>query len=222
MKLDVTDLFDHLYDVASFARARFNLSQSRNPDLPSDEWQDFCNTLSERLFLPACAARVFDLTHTRMEPSDLAGRIITEMMPPSGVQIDYSRYTRPYFDGSSRFIATPIDESYEVGPLSSTRCPLTLWLGKLPPKRIAVTPPPYPTNLSEPFRYAVHQYMGMYGPRISYYELHGDWCLREVELIEATFVRQSLGGQWRKFDDLKSIGRADFEKVWDAAKDDNS
>lgn len=110
MRLDVSDLFDHLYDVACFARARFNLSQSNDTHPGSAEWDAFSNALSNQLFLPACANRAFSFTGIRIASTDVKPRIITELSPETGVKILYCRYLRPEFYRRPRFVACCHDE----------------------------------------------------------------------------------------------------------------
>ena len=84
MKIDVSDLFDDLYDVAALARAKFELSQTIEPDRYCSEWQRFCDILSDTLFLPACASRVFGLTHNKISNEQVKSRIITEKLSTNG------------------------------------------------------------------------------------------------------------------------------------------
>lgn len=222
MRLDVSDLFDHLYDVVSFARARFNLSRSTDSDGDCCEWTEFCNTLSDRLFLPACAKRAFDLTHFQMSPTDVKPRVIAELSPETGKKIYFYRYIRPYFVEGPRFFAAPnLDEPQYASTMRRPKHKLMLWLGKLPPEERALTPPPYAANLDAPIRYYARQYfsVGSHSPCTVYFEFHGDWLLRDVYHHDASFVRSQRGGQWRQIDELTEISQASFEAVWAAAVD---
>lgn len=221
MKLDVSDLFDNLYDVASFARVRFDLSQTTEPDDESDEWHAFCESLSDSLFLPACANRAFSITHIRMNAADIKPRIISERSPETGTEVRYCRYLCPYFVGQPCFFASADSESQSASTFRRPKHKLTMWLGKLPPTAEEVTPPEYPTNLDEPVRHFVRQYIGFISrsPQTDYYEFHGDWCLRHVHHSDASFSRFTLNGQWRKIDELVEIPKDVFDTIWQAASD---
>jgi hypothetical protein len=220
MKLDVSDLFDHLYDVVSFARARFDLSRSNDAGEDCPEWNEFCNSLSDGLFLPACAKRAFDLTHMQMSAVDVKPRIIAERSPQDGTKIVYCRYRGPYFVEGPRFFATHgIDEPGFI--FRRPRHNLTLWLSELPPSERAVTPPGYPADLRAPIRYFARQTWGFCSrsPQTSYYEFHVDWCLREVHQCDASLRRRRRGGQWLHIDDLTEIPQHVFDTMWAAAVD---
>lgn len=212
MKLDVSDLFDHLYEVASFARVRFNLCQADEAGADDMEWDQFCSALSDQLFLPACASRVFSLLHIQIPPAEIKSRIITERSPSDGTKIHYVRYQRPDFCRGPCFNATLI--------CRRPRHALTLWLGTLPPHERDVVPPAYPKELDCPRRYYAHQSFGFLSraPHTFYYEFHGDWLLRQVDQYDASFSKESLGGKWMRIDDLTEIPQEVFENVWDAAR----
>lgn len=218
MKLDVSDLFDHLYDVALFARARFDLAQSLDDAADCDEWHTFCAALSDMLFVPACASRAFAVTHVRVPIEILKKRIFSEKQSANGRKSITAVYARPYFTEKAQFFG-----DFDSSPvtLSRPKHKLTMWLGQLPPAERDLTPPEYPRDLEEPTKYFVRQWMAMHGPRMSYYEFHGSWCLRRVELLGTRFVRSDLNGEWLQFDDLKEIRQHEFEEIWAAAEDDS-
>lgn len=219
MKIDVSDLFDDLYDVAALARAKFELSQTIEPDRYCSEWQRFCDILSDTLFLPACASRVFGLTHNKISNEQVKSRIITEKLSTNGKCKFYSRYIGPDFVSEACFFATPWVENDYGSSHRRQNFNLVLWLGELPPSEVELIPPSYPAHLDAQLQYFARVWYTFHTtrPQINYYEFHGDWCLREVKQSDASFVRETLGGQWRRFDDLSTIQKETFETLWNSA-----
>lgn len=224
MNIDVTDLFCSLFEVAKASRVRFNFWQFDRYGFDCPEWQMYCEYLSDALFLPACAKRAFEQCQTKMSSDEIKPRIIAHIHSDCGRSNLYVRYLHPYFYDDARFSArlrfkgSSYDESIFICPPRA----LTLWLGDLPPYEVDIDPPAYPDELKAPIRYFARVWFTFHNtrPQVSYYELHGDWCLREVRQSDAAFFRKALGGQWRMYHDTKEIRKDVFESVWDAASEE--
>ncbi|MCC9603108.1 hypothetical protein LOC67_21370 [Stieleria sp. JC731] len=225
MKLDVSDLFDRFYDVANIARSQFDFLQTKEGDTESRDWDSFCETLSDNLFLPACMGRAFNVTHIRMDASDVKSRLIAERRSENGAKIKFCRYLRPCFGLLPCFYA--VADLDEPGSALTFRRPtdrLKLWLGKIPPSELKLDPPEYPTELIAPTRYFARQSIGFVSrsPRTDYYEFHGEWLLRQVEQCDASFVRREVGGQFRQMEGLIEISNKLFETMWVSAGESES
>ena len=217
MRIDVSDLFDRLFDVAYFAREHFDPRASLDESERSDQWFGYCGALSNALFLPACAARAFSLTHTTLPVSAVKPRLITTHVSENGKAIAYLRYEHPCEqDSAFRSLANRTETN-----IKRRKSKIDLWLGKLPPERVTSTPPAYPAELDAPLQYFCRQYFGSvsHSPFTTYYEFHGEWCLRRIEQRGATFVREVLNGQWLQPADLTEIPDTVFQEVWEGAID---
>ena len=217
MQIDVSDIFDDFYDVAMFARRRFELAQSLDGE--SDEWDRFCRSLNDSLFLPAVANRAFQLTHASLSPSEAKRRIITERRTREGDRIFYCRYLYPIFNGTPSFYS---DHEVSSSPIWSFTRPvhlLTLWLGELPPSQVAIEVPPYPDHLDLPVRYFAHSYSTIMSksPLVDYYEVHGDWCLRRIQQDGPRFVRAQPNGAWTDTSSFREITKEWFDRMWSGA-----
>ena len=215
MQIDVSDIFDHLYDVAQFARPRFELSQSQEGEF--GEWDNFCSNLSDSLFLPAVTNRAFQITHASMLVAEAKERIITERRTRDGGRIFYCRYNRPIFHVSPAFCADQIIDGhsslrYFYRPYYS----LKLWLGRLPATQIDFDAPPYPKDLDSPIRYFTHSYStDKSKSRLAdYYEIHENWCLRRIQQDGPRFIRSQPNGVWIEKHDFQEIHKDWFDVMW--------
>jgi hypothetical protein len=225
MRIDVSDLFDDLYEVATFARIRFGWKADDDSDDRATAWRELCAALSDTLFLPACAKRAADLIGQQLSAAEIKQRIILERRPQTGNKVLYLRYLGPEFSFGPGILANHLGDGSSASAYSSRysrpQQKVTLWLGKLPPAEETLEPPPYPNGLDAPLRWYARQYFGFCSraPVTEYYEFHGDWCLRRVHETEGQSQRSQPSGQWLATDDLTEISQDAFEAVWESATD---
>lgn len=101
MFLNVSDLYDDLFSIATVAQSKFpesefSESKTRGTEDPScwddSVWQDFCQTISDSFFLPMCSKRFYEVTGQLCPAEQLQRRIIVQNMTgKTGLDMWYCR-----------------------------------------------------------------------------------------------------------------------------------
>ncbi|MEZ6046579.1 MAG: hypothetical protein R3C11_13600 [Planctomycetaceae bacterium] len=228
MKLDVSDLFDRLYDVWILAKHSFKLSEQSHvldDDVIFQAIDEGMQKLSDGFFLPACQRRLYYYTQFELSLEEIKSRLICETTDSDGLIKYYGRYAHPEFY-SGPFFAVHTKEGDKGRSYTCCYRPLhklKVWTGSLPPWKIEMEPPLYSPALKEDREYYYLQETTHHdGPVTYFYEYHGEGCLRLVYVNGWTSWRKEYDGKWLRKGPFKKTDRLNFEKAWKAAEPDNS
>ncbi|MCA9178812.1 MAG: hypothetical protein KDB14_30325 [Planctomycetales bacterium] len=228
MRIDVTDLFDDLFAVATIAYTRFRFVPADGNGAKLDEWDAFCAHLSDAYFLNLVANRAHELIRQDIPILDIKRRIIVRHeMGVDGQRGFNLPYEFPVFHHSSNrpcaFAGTlTVDGHSQIYPfLFRPKHSLTLHLGKIPASEFQIDRPPYdPSSDSQKLYYCEHGYETMFSGTVSkFYELHDGWILREITLGDRLSRHAMETPWWKPVDNLVSVNAGLFENLWRVAED---
>ena len=231
MRIDVTDLFDDLFAVATIAYPRFRFVPTEDDWSKLDEWDAFCLSLSDSYFLHLVANRAHEITRQKIPISDLKKRIIIRHELGSDGQRGFNLpYEFPLFHHSTKrpcaFAGTlTIDgRSHISTSLYRPKHTLNLHLGKIPDSEFKIGRKPYdPTSGSKLSCYCEHGFETMFSGTVTkFYEIHDGWVLREITLGDRLLRHEKTKPWWKPIEELVTINRDLFENVWRLAESDDA
>ena len=221
MKIDVTDLFDSLFSIAVRAHCEFFGQAEAHTDF--DQWNAFCQDLSDTHFLTLVARRAFVVTHVQIPVPAIKRRIITQSRVGPRGELLNMWYEGPRFfcfpDQPSAFAAHFVYENREsvLDRIVRPDHRLTLHLGRVPALQPPVEIPRYEAD--RPLRwFCEHGFETMFGgPVRRLLENRGDWTLREVRLFETPERREWNPPRWKQTEHLEVSSQEVFENMWTMA-----
>ncbi len=231
MRIDVTDLFDDLFAIATIAYSRFRFIPTKDEWAKLDEWDAFCASLSDSFFVSLVANRANELTGQKLEAAEVKRRIITRhemgVDGKSGFNLPYEyplffhSFKRPCAfagklttEGSSRIYPS----------LFRPKHSLTLFLGKLPEYEFFIDRVPHNPKSDSPKLYCcTHGYETMFSGTVTkFYEVQDNWILREITLGDRLSRHTLVTPWWQPTEHLVKIDRELFQNMWDLAQTDNA
>lgn len=228
MRIDVSDLFDEMFAMATIAYRSFRLDAQVAEDW--DWWRKYCCDLSNSFFVPLVARRAFQLTHERHLAFESLKRQIIVQTRFGGHGIGFNMwYERPRFYESASH-PSAFDVRFSHNNLESTREFLTrprhslfLHVGPIPPTEYDVENGSYdPGKPLSYYRIPVYETM-FSGRQTVLYETRGDWIVRSVTMAEALGRHLWKRPCWTDLEKCEPISAELFLNMWNLAegKDDD-
>jgi len=231
MRIDVTDLFDDLFAIATIAFTRFGFVSTGKDWEKFVEWDAFCANLSDSFFLALVSNRAYEVTQQKISIEDLKCRIIIRHELGVDGQRGFNlRYEYPVFHHSSKqpcaFAGTLTrnGKSQLYTSLSRPKHSLSLHLGRIPEPEFQTNRTRYdPESRSSKLYYCEHGYETMFSGTVTmFYELQDGWVLREITLGDR-LSRHECSSPWFKASEcLLMIDVNLFENLWRLSEDENA
>lgn len=231
MRIDVTDLFDDLFAVATIAYSRFRIAPTKDESSKLDEWDALCARLSNSFFLRLVANRANELTGQKIGVAEVKRRIIIQLeMGVDGKRGFNLPYEYPLFlhspDRPCAFAGTLNTEGRSrIYPyLFRPKHTLTFFWGKLPESEYYIDRIPHdPQSDSPKLHYCAHGYETMFSGTVTkIYEVQDSWLLREITLGDRLSRRTLATPWWQPTDYLVQIDDELFQKMWELAETENT
>ncbi len=218
MKIDVTDLFDSLFTVATLAYRGF-FGDGGVSQADRDRWDDeFCGDLSDSYFVARAAHRAYQITHWEIPLAEVKRRIITPVSFGPLVKNMWYRCPRFYsfydenpsaFSASFKHNGCEMLRDFLPRPAHS----LTLHIGRVPKPELTVDRPDFDGNLACSY-FRRHGVLTMFSGRVTeLLETRGNWLTRKITIADEMSGFECANPAWIETKGLQQISTSLFQKL---------